>query len=94
MAMPDDDLTERLLASLELAHDDYQRRTATAWLVLCYDEEAMAGHDRTGIVGCYGPFASPEETLIEKTKHDVASVEGFVNVIVPLYAPVPWRDEK
>jgi hypothetical protein len=90
----DDNLTERLLASLELAHDDYQRRTALAWLVLCYDEEAIKDGDHDGIVGCYGPFASPEETLIEKVKHDAASEEGFANVIVPLYAPIRWKDEK
>jgi hypothetical protein len=83
-----------MLAGLELAHEEYQRRTALAWLVLCYDEEAIKDGDHDGIVGCYGPFASPEETLIEKVKHDAASEEGFANVIVPLYAPIRWKDEK
>ena len=90
----DENLTEKLLIELEIAHDRFQRREALAWLVLCYEPAALAAGHEDAIVGTYGPFSSPEEALIQKTKHDDASLEGFVNVIVPLYPPVQWKDEQ
>ncbi len=91
----DDDIRQRLIASLEIAHERFQRREASGWLVLCYDEEPPDPSDDSKIVvGCYGPFASPEEALVQAGKHDAASEYGFSNVVVPLYPPVDWKDEK
>jgi hypothetical protein len=94
LAVDEDNLTEKLLIELEIAHDRFQRREAIAWLVLSYESEALAAGHTDAIVGNHGPFISPEEALIQKTKHDDASLEGFVNVIVPLYPPVQWKDER
>jgi hypothetical protein len=93
--MWNDEIRDRLLASLELAHERFQRREAMAWLVLCYDEEPPDPEDgRYVIVGAYGPFASPEEALVECGKHDASSGFGFRNEVVPLYPPVAWKDGK
>ncbi len=91
--MTDDDITRRLIASLEIAHDRFQRREAIAWLVICYDEEPPDPEDgRPVIVGAYGPFASPEEALVQVGKHDASSEYGFRNEVIPLYPPVEWKD--
>ncbi len=91
----DDEIRDRLLASLELAHERFQRREATGWLVICFDEEPPDPEDgRHVIVGAYGPFSSPEGALIEAGRHDAASEYGFRNEVIPLYAPVDWKDAK
>ena len=87
-------LAQQLLIDLEIAHDRFQRREALAWLVLCYDTDHAGDSFTEAAIGCYGPFGSPEVALIEKVKHDASSIDGFVNVIVPLYPPVEWKDEK
>jgi hypothetical protein len=87
-----DHIRERLLQSLEIAHERFQRREATAWLILSVDDEAPEGDPE--FVGAYGPFASPEEALVECGKHDATSLEGFRNHIIPLYPPVLWKDER
>jgi hypothetical protein len=87
-----DHIRERLLRSLELAHERFQRREASAWLVLCMDDESP--EDRgPEFVGTYGPFATPEEALVECGKHDASSLDGFKNYVSPLYPPVLWKDE-
>jgi hypothetical protein len=91
----DDNLRERLIIGLEMLHDQFQRKEALAWLVLCYHEEAERELGLSEcIVGTYGPYATPEEALVEVGKHDNHSDEGFKNVIIPLYPPVRWKDEK
>ncbi len=91
----DDQTRAKLIASLELAHDRFQRREAIAWLVLCYDEEPPDPEDDGPvIVGAYGPFVSPEEALVECGKHDNSSESGFRNEVIPLYPPVQWKDEQ
>jgi hypothetical protein len=89
----DERLAQRLLINLEIAHDEFQRREALAWLILSYDGDYDVREEAGAIVGAYGPFDSPEEALIQKTRHDASSLEGFVNVIVPLYPPVEWRGQ-
>ncbi len=91
----DDDIRQRLLASLEIAHERFQRREATAWLVICWDEEPPDPEDgKHVLVGAYGPFASPEEALVQCGKHDASSGYGFRNEVIPLYPPVLWKDEQ
>lgn len=91
----DDHLHDKVLLGLQILHEQYQRREATAWLVLCFadDDDSADLPFAECIVGTYGPFASPEEALVEAGKHDSSGLEGFTNVIVPLYPPVKWRDE-
>ncbi len=89
----DDELSRRLMASLELAHERFQRREAIAWLIICHDEEPPDPDDGPNvIVGAYGPFASPEEALVEAGRHDAASEYGFRNEVIPLFTPVQWKD--
>jgi hypothetical protein len=90
----DEHLRDRLLMGLEILHGQFQRREATAWLIVCYDGELDPREHTDGIVGAYGPFATPEEALIELVKHDESSDPAFKNVIVPLYPPVLWKDEQ
>lgn len=85
-------LRQRLIGALEIAHEQFQRREATAWLVMSYDAEMLEEFGNEAVVGCYGPFATPEEALLQAGKHDSSSLEGFKNVIVPLYPPVEWKD--
>jgi hypothetical protein len=80
-----------------MAHEQFQRREARGWLVMCWDRQDVEDEGMTFascVVGCYGPFDTPEQALIECGKHDASSQPGFENVIVPLYPPVRWREEQ
>jgi hypothetical protein len=90
----DERIAKKLLVDLEIAHFNFQRREAMAWLVMCYDTSLEVSEETDGIVGAYGPFGSPEEALVECGKHDNASLPDFKNVVIPLYPPVVWKDEK
>ncbi len=87
----DEEIARQLIASLEIANMRYQQREASAWLVLCWDEDPEIGSGFE-IVGTYGPFATPEEALVQCGKHDACSEFGFKNEVVPLYPPVDWKD--
>ncbi len=90
--MDDNEIRQHLIAALEIAHERFQRREAMAWLVICYDEDPPDEDGRHVIIGAYGPFASPEEALVQAGKHDAASEFGFRNEVIPLYPPVEWKD--
>jgi hypothetical protein len=92
----DEWMRQQLLASLDIAHEQFQRREAIGWLVMSWDRQDVEQEGvsfGSSIVGCYGPFASPEEALVECGKHDNSSQSGFENVIVPLYPPVEWKEK-
>jgi len=90
----DEQKARELLVDMEISHQRFQRREALAWLVLCYDSEQIEEHGADAIAGTYGPFPSPEEALVQAGKHDASSMDGFANVVIPLYPPVNWRDEQ
>ena len=88
---------QHILAYLDIAHEQFQRREAVGWLILSWDKQDVEQEGvplATAIVGCYGPFATPEEALVQAGKHDASSLPGFDNILVPLYAPVEWKDER
>lgn len=83
-----------LLARVEATSDAMDRRDASGWLVVCTDLEA--GEDN--IVGCYGPFPSPEDALIELQRQVETSLPvgedeaGWGHFVKPLYPPVFNKD--
>lgn len=76
------------LGEVEAVSDAMDRREASGWLVICVDLES------NDIVAAYGPFDTPEQTLIEAGKHDATSLPdepGWEHVVKPLFPPVKWR---
>lgn len=90
-----------LLAQVEVTSDAMDRADASGWLVVCVDLESIEHGESDCVVGCYGPFATPEEALVEAGRHDATSLDkthlsepgepGWVHLVKPLYPPVRWR---
>ena len=89
----------QLLFDIDRMQDHMERKNALAWLVVCIDDEAVQKGDVNCVVATYGPFASPEDALVEAGKHDATGLRmnadepiGWSHLIRPLYAPVDRKD--
>lgn len=90
-----------LLAAAIATSDAMDRNDASGWLVVCVDLESVAEGEADSIVGCYGPFDSPEEALVEAGRHQATSLDttslhepgeaGWAHFVKPLYPPVKFR---
>lgn len=89
----------QFIFEIEKTSDEMDRADATGWLVVCIDNEAVHRGEEDCVVGCYGPFATPEEALVEAGRHDSTSLPledddlGWTHLIKPLYSPVNWRSD-
>lgn len=83
------------LAKVEATMDEMDRQDASGWLVVCIDLDAVSRDEPDVVVGCYGPFASPEEALVEAGHHQATSLPtddaGWAHLIKPLFPPVRWK---
>lgn len=79
----------------KLSHE-MDKEDATGWLVVCVDDAAVARGEEDCVMGCYGPFDSPEEALVEAGIHDKEIAEmlehnpdehGWHHLIKPMYPP-------
>jgi hypothetical protein len=80
-----------LLARVEATSDAMDRRDASGWLVVCIDLECIELGESDAVVGCYGPYDSPEEALIAAGRHATTSLplapgeKGWAHLVKPLY---------
>ena len=86
-----------LLADVEATSDAMDRADASGWLVVCVCLESIQNDEPNCVVGCYGPFESPEVALIEAARHQATSLHdpgepGWAHLVKPLYPPVEWRE--
>lgn len=86
-----------LLARVEATSDAMDRADASGWLVVCVDLENVQHGEADCVVGCYGPFASPEEALVEAGRHQATSLEvgdgpGWAHFVKPCFPPNEWKE--
>jgi hypothetical protein len=86
-----------LIARVEETCDAMDRRDASGWLVICVDLEAVVEGEKDSIVAAYGPFATPEEALVEAGRHQGTSLDvepgdaGWAHFVKPLFPPIEWK---